>query len=70
VAEQSARGVVGVTVGWPVVQYGEEAHYPLSDVTVETVCLRVGQTNKDDAGGTGDADRKDGARRHRVDLRR
>jgi len=41
-AEQGARAAVGFTVGWPMVNYGEEPSYPLSDVTVETVCVRVG----------------------------
>ncbi|KAK0622477.1 hypothetical protein B0T14DRAFT_149010 [Immersiella caudata] len=42
VEEQSTRGVVGITVGWPTTPYDEEPSYSLSDVTVDTVCLRLG----------------------------
>ncbi|KAK0639709.1 hypothetical protein B0T16DRAFT_423595 [Cercophora newfieldiana] len=49
--EQSARGVVGITVGWPAFAMGQKRDYPLSEVTVETVCLRLGSSDNSDADG-------------------
>jgi len=41
-AEQKSRGVVAVTVSWPWSNaVDERPTYKQSDVTVETVCLRV-----------------------------
>ncbi|KAK1756616.1 hypothetical protein QBC47DRAFT_380269 [Echria macrotheca] len=58
-AEQGARGVVGVTISWPVTDpfaFGPPS-YSMSDVTVETVCLRAGSV---------DALKKNGASGHRA----
>ena len=43
-SDQSARGVVAITVSWPVVYSaaGEFQPYEMSDVAVNTVCLRLG----------------------------
>ncbi|KAK4448901.1 hypothetical protein QBC34DRAFT_100652 [Podospora aff. communis PSN243] len=66
VEEQSARGVIGITVGWPVTPNFEEPSYSLADVDVETVCLRLGSAGGGQ--GAGELDAKGDAWGHRVDL--
>ncbi|KAK1757779.1 hypothetical protein QBC47DRAFT_376966 [Echria macrotheca] len=68
-AEQSKRGVVGVTVGWPTVAYGEEPNYLVSEVTVDTVCLRLGSSGSDGVEAARSSGGEDGVRsRHHGDL--
>ena len=50
--EHKKRGLVAITVSWPVVESvnGQPLNYTVDDVTVETTCLRLGAPG----GGSGE----------------